>query len=98
MLQGLVTSLTTITRVTSNTTIATTDYQWHGNTDAGGITITLPVGVQGQEYKVVNTGTSGNTLVIAPNGIEKLLGENSSFDLVDKEALIVAFDSNDGWN
>lgn len=87
----------TVTRVTTTATIGNSARQWNCNTDSAGYTVTLPVGVAGEEYKVVNTGTSNNTLTIAPNGSEDLLGENSNFSLADGEALTVAYDATDGW-
>jgi len=86
-----------ITRNTTTTTIDDTAYQWNGNTDGGAFTYTLPAGVTDRQYKIVNTGTSGNTLTVAPNGAEDLLGSNSSFDLYDGESIIIGYNSTDGW-
>lgn len=85
-----------ISRNTTGTTINKSAYQWNGNTDAGGFPYTLPIGVQGETYKIVNTGTSGNTLTIIPNGSEKLIG-TTSFELNDGESLIIGYDATDGW-
>jgi len=87
----------TSSRPTTAATIDDTAYQWNCNTDSAGFTITLPAGVQGREYKIVNTGTSNNTLTVSPNGTEHLMGENSNFDLEDGESLIIAYDTTDGW-
>ena len=87
----------TTTRVIATATIADTDYQWNGNTDAGGFTLTLPAGIQDANYKIVNTGTSSNILSVAPNGSENLIGANSAFDLQDGESLIISYDTTDGW-
>ena len=84
-------------RNTSNTTITNAAYHWFGNTDGGGFTYTLPAGVDGEGYRIVNTGSSGNDLTITPDGSDDLLGANSSFTLADGEALLIVFDSNDGW-
>lgn len=92
-----VSDTSTKSRNTSNTTIDSSAYHWLGNTDSAGFTYTLPAGVDGTQYRIVNTGTSGNTLTISPNGSDNLLGANSSFDLSDGEALIIIYDSNDGW-
>jgi len=85
-----------IKRHTSTTTIDDTAYQWNGNTDGGGFTYTLPVGIQDVNYKIVNTGTSGNALTIVPNGSEKLIGADS-FVLIDGESLVIGYDTIDGW-
>jgi len=86
-----------ITRQTVNFTINDQFYQWNGNTDGGNLTCDLPAGVQNRAHRIVNTGTSGNTLTITPNGLEKLLGVNSSFILTDGQILIIGYDEVDGW-
>ncbi len=86
-----------IQRNTVSTIIDTTAYQWNGNTDSASFVYTLPVGVQDTQYKVVNTGTAGNSLTLTPNGLEKLLGINSSFILYDGESLLLGYDKTDGW-
>lgn len=87
----------TVERYTTSTTIDGRVYQYNFNTDGGAITCTLPPGVINKEIKIVNTGTSGNTLTIAPNGTDKLIGVNSSFTLSDGESLIILYDGTDGW-
>ena len=84
-------------RSTSDTTINNTAYHWLGNTDGGGFTYILPAGTDGEQYRIVNIGTSGNTLTITPNGSEKLLGVNSSDTLSDGESLVIVYDNIDGW-
>jgi len=86
-----------INRDTTTKTIDGTKYQWNGNTDGGGFTYTLPPGVQDRQYKIVNTGTSGNTLTVTPDGTEHLLGANASFILNDGESLIIGYHPTDGW-
>ena len=97
VLLSTLTLSTSISRQTTSTTIDGTARQWNGNTDAGALTFTLPAGTQGIEYKIVNTGTSGNILTTTPDGTENLMGVNSSFDLSDGESLIIAYDITDGW-
>ncbi len=86
-----------VTRVTTNTTLDVDHHNVFANTDSSSITITLPVGVAGTYYRIVNTGTSGNKTTITPNGIELLLGENSSFDLFDGESIIIVYQEIEGW-
>jgi hypothetical protein len=86
-----------VTRHTSNTTIDSTHDNLFGNTDSGSFTYTLPIGIEGTKYRIVNTGTSGNDLLITPNGSEDLLGSNTSFTLRDKEAMIIVYNTTEGW-
>jgi len=86
-----------LSRVTSATTLDTTYRHVFVNTDSAAVTITLPAGVQGTYYRIVNTGTSSNNVTITPNGTDNLIGVNSSFTLLDTEALIILFDDTDGW-
>jgi len=85
------------TRVTTTYTILAADHEVFCNTDAGAYTVTLPAGVDSQEYIIRNTGSSGNTLTVAPNGSEHLIGVNSNFSLTDGQDLAVMYDSTDGW-
>jgi hypothetical protein len=86
------------TRVTTTPyTALATDYNLSVNTDSAAITVNLPAGVAGTMYRIVNTGTSGNAVTLAPNGSENLLGENSSFVLRDGESLMIVYDATDGW-
>ena len=85
------------TRVTTTYTILATDDNISGNTDSAGFTVTLPAGVADTRYRIVNTGSSGNTLTLAPNGSEHLIGVNSNFTLNDGESIIIIYDATDGW-
>ena len=85
------------TRKTTTYTILVTDDRVFGNTDSAGWTATLPAGVEGQSFNIINSGSSGNTLVIAPNGSEHLLGVNSNFSLADAETLELTYNATDGW-
>jgi len=85
------------TRVTGTYTVLATDHQIAADTDGGAFTATLPAGVAGTEYRIANTGTSGNNLTIAPNGAELLIGVNSNFVLLDGEALNVVYEATEGW-
>ena len=86
-----------ISTASGNTTIDPSGNQWNGDTDGGAFTFTLPVGVQGNTYRLVNVGTSGNDLTVTPAGSELLIGVNSSFTLSDGESLQIAYDMTNGW-
>jgi hypothetical protein len=83
--------------VTTTYTILITDDVIFCNTDGGAFTVTLPAGVEGQTFKVLNSGTSINLLTVAPNGSELLLGANSGFTLNDGESLDLTYNATDGW-
>lgn len=88
----------TPTRVTTTYTILLSDELIFADTDSEAFTVTLPPGVQGQYYRIVNTGTTTNSLEVAPDGTDLLMGENSSFTLNPQEALILVYDSTEGWD
>jgi hypothetical protein len=79
------------TRITDPTyTILITDYEIFFNTDSNAIVATLPSPTAGHQLRLVNTGTSGNNLTIDINSeIETLY---------DNDALILNYDTDDGWN
>lgn len=85
------------TRYTTTQAIPVTDDVVFANTDGSAWTATLPIGAEGQTLKIVNSGSSGNLLTLAPNGAEHLLGVNSNFLLFDGESLIVTYNATDGW-
>ena len=67
------------------------------DTDGGAITVNLPAGVDGKRYRIINVGTSGNAVTLSPNGAELLTGENSSFTLLDKDVMILTYETTEGW-
>ena len=85
------------TRITSNTTLNNTHHNIFCDTDSGSFTVTLPAGVDGTYYRIINTGSSGNTITLTPNGSEKLLGINSSILLLDGNILIIVFETTEHW-
>lgn len=86
------------TRVTSTPyAVLSTDHHIFVDTDAATITATLPAGVAGTNYRIVNVGTSANTVSLVPNGAELLIGVNSAFTLNDGEALIITYEATEGW-
>ena len=86
-----------VKRVTSATTLDSTMRDVYCDTDSAAITITLPPGADWKEYRIINTGTSGNNVTITPNGSEKLLGVNSTMDLFDGDVLIIRYEVTAGW-
>ncbi len=85
------------TRVTGTYTILDDDEVIFGNTDGGAFTATLPAGVQGRSFKIINSGSSGNDLTLAPDGSEHLIGANTNFTLRDGETLDIEYEGTDGW-
>ena len=98
---GLTTSggrVAATTRVTSGPyTILSTDHVIFCDTDGGAFTANLPAGVDGQTFKIVNTGSSGNNLTLAPNGSELLKGANSNQTITDGNDLFITYESTEGW-
>lgn len=84
-------------RYTTTQTLDNTDHVVYCNTDSSAWTATLPAGVEGATYKIINSGSSNNNLTLDPDGSEHLIGENSSFTLYDSETLIITYNSTDGW-
>ena len=85
------------TRVTTTYTILVTDDVVFANTDGGAYTATLPAGAEGQTFKIINSGSTGLNLTLAPDGSEHLLGANSNFVLADGETLVITYNATDGW-
>ena len=86
------------TRVTTTYSILVTDHEVFGDTDGGAFTATLPTGVDGQTHRVINVGSSTNDLTIAVQSGEKILGvTNDTFILADAEAIILTFETTEGW-
>ena len=84
------------TRVTTTYTALATDHIIFGDTDGGAFTITLPAGVEGTHYKIVNVGTSGNDLTIDGDSAEEIYGELTPA-LSDGEVIDIHFNSTEGW-
>lgn len=102
----LATVLAHITRVTSTTLVVNasspyavlaTDHTIFCDTDTGGIIVNLPAGVDGADYRIVNTGSSNGRVTVTPNGADILLGENSSIELFDGDIVIIVFEPAEGW-
>ena len=90
--------LHTTTRVsTSPFTPQSTDMELFVDTDSGDIDITLPPGVDGTSYRIINVGSSGNRVYMIPALTDNLFGENESEYLADGEAAIITFETTEGW-
>jgi hypothetical protein len=85
------------TRITGNTTLNATHHNVFCDTDGGGFTVTLPALVDGTVYRIINTGSSGKTLTVAPNGSDLLLGVNSSLTMADGDVLVIVGETTEGW-
>lgn len=90
--------LKSVTRIdTTPYDILVTDEIIFVDTDTGVVTVNLPAGAQGQTYKIINSGNSGNNVTIVPNGSDLLIGDVASEYLIDAETLILTFDEIEGW-
>lgn len=90
-------SLTTrITSADSPYTVLNSDEIIFANTGGGAITINLLPGVEGKYFKIINVGTSGNNVVVNPNGAEKLFN-GGAFGLIDSEIIAIHFENTEGW-
>ena len=85
------------TRLTGNTVLDATYHQVFCDTDGGAFTVTLPAGIAGTEYRIINTGSSANNLTIAPDGAELLIGVNANWTLFDGESLLIVYEATEGW-
>jgi len=84
-------------KITGATTLDETYDNVFCNTDSSAFTVTLSAGVAGAKYRIINTGSSGNDITITPNGSEKLTGANASRTLSDGSAIILVYESIEGW-
>jgi len=85
-----------ITRVTEDYSATSKDTVILADTDEQDITVTLPEGVDGQHLRLVNCGSSGNTLTIKGYDGELVVNaETQARD--DEEVLELHFESSKGW-
>jgi hypothetical protein len=88
------------TRITSGPyNVLATDHVILVDTDGGAITVNLPAGVEGTNYKIINVGSSGNDVTVDPNGTEQLYagGAGVSFALIDGEVINIHYNATEGW-
>lgn len=84
------------TRITGVTTLDATYDEVFADSDGGAYTVTLPAGVQGTRYRIINCGSSGNDLTIDGNGAEKVRGALTQ-TVSDGEILVLVYDATEGW-
>ena len=84
-------------RVTTTYTATARDLVIFADTDGGAFTLSLLAGVEGQYFRIINCGSSGNDLTIAPDGAELLLGVNANYALKDAEVLVIIYNETEGW-
>ena len=75
-----------VTYKTADYTLTSTDNLIYFDTDGGAITATLPTIVQGTEYRIANTGSSGNNVTLSsPDDIYGSSDDLIIYDLEDFE-------------
>ena len=87
------------TRLTSGATLASEHHIVFCDTDGGAFTVTLPAGVEGTHYKLINCGSAGNDLTIDPNGTEQIWGGGAgvAMVLIDGDILDMHYNVTEGW-
>lgn len=95
-LKNNIIKVTTLVTTSPYTPLAT-DEELFIDTDAGPISITLPPGIDGTNYRMINTGLSGNDVTLIPALTDKLFGENANERIADSEVLIMTFETDVGW-
>lgn len=86
-----------VTPADSPYTVKATDQVVFFDTDDGDILAGLSAGVEGQTFRLVNVGSSGNIVTVAPVTGELIYGDTTEY-IADQEALIVTFNPDEGWN
>lgn len=65
-------------------------------TDGGAITVNLPAGIEGTNYKIINCGSSGNDVTIDGDAAETVIGDLTQ-TLADGEVLELHYNAIEGW-
>jgi hypothetical protein len=86
-------------RYTTTQTLGATDHIVFCDTDGAVWTLTLPAGVEGTHYKIINCGSSGNDLTVDPDGTEQLYGGGAGVaqTLSDGEVINIHYNATEGW-
>ena len=93
---SVVSNTTRITDSASPYTVLATDHIIYCDTDGGAITVNLPAGVEGVNYKIINCGTSGNAVTVDGDGAEIIRG-SATLSLTDGNLADLHFNSTEGW-
>lgn len=93
---GRILNTTRIASGDSPYTALATDHSIFADTDGGAITVNLPAGVDGTEYKICNCGSSVNNLTVTANGAETIDQSNSQV-LTDRQSFTIVFESTENW-
>jgi len=86
---------TTRTATTPYVVLAT-DYVVYVDSDGGAMAVTLPAGIDGTTYKIVNVGSSGNNVTITPNGAETIRG-GATLVLTDGLQALITYETTEKW-
>ena len=69
-----------------------TDEEIFFDTTDGDIDCTLPPGIDGTNYRLINVGFSGNKVTMIPALTNKLFGLSASEFIYDSEVILMTFD------
>ncbi len=94
---GRIKNDTLIDNTDSPYTALSSDHEIFVDTDTTAVVINLPAGIAGTNYRITNTGSSGNDISVAPNGAELLTGVNASRTLSGGGVLIITYNTTKGW-
>jgi len=86
-------------RIIASYSATANDTVIYADTDGGNITINLPIGIEGKRYKLINCGSSGNTLTVDPSGTQQLFGAGAGVasTVADGEIIDINFNATEGW-
>lgn len=62
------------------------------------ISVNLPAGIVGTNYRIINFGGTDKKVYVTPNGSELLYGVNETEYIVNQESLIMTYQDVVGWN
>jgi len=85
------------TRITGATTLDETHHVVFCDTDGSAFTVTLPAGVEGTEYRIINVGTSNNDVTIDADGTAETVLGAATQDVSDGEILDMHYNATEGW-
>ena len=90
-------NIMTTARVTDDYTISESDHTIFCDTDGGAIALTLPVGIEGQTYRIINCGSSGNDVTVSGDTATELVRNAASQTVSDFEIMILTFNETEYW-